>query len=124
MPLTIALCRVQPSFFEKQPLSAEIALRAVKSIDDLVRRILESESPTLAGRLGGAYQFLGDAERAEQILGSVRAAGFVCEPENPFDKPVPILTTPARLTFGPCWATGYSGLFIPTWTGTAVWRDS
>ena len=62
MPLTMALCRVQPSFFEKQPLSAEIALRAVKSVDDLVRCILESESPALAARLAGAYQFLGDVE--------------------------------------------------------------
>ena len=98
MPLTMALCRVQPSFFEKQPLTAEIALRAVKSVDDLVRRILESESPTLAGRLAGAYRFLGDTERAEQIAEAVRAAGFVCEPENPFDKPGPMLSTPTRLT--------------------------
>jgi hypothetical protein len=97
MPLAMAVCRVQPSFFEKQPLSAEIALRALKSIDDLVRRVLESESPALAGRLAGAYQFLGDAERAEQIVGAVRAAGIGCEPENPFTKPAPVLSATTRL---------------------------
>lgn len=98
MPLTMALCRVQPSFFEKQPLSAEIALRAVKSVDDLARRVLESESPALAGRLAGAYQFLGDAERADQIVSTMRAAGIRCEPENPFAKPAPILPAAIRLT--------------------------
>jgi hypothetical protein len=97
MPLTTALCRVQPAFFEKQPLSAEIALRAVKSVDDLVRCILESESPALAARLAGAYQFLGDADRAEQIVGAVRAAGIHVEPKNPFDKPAPILSGAIRL---------------------------
>lgn len=98
MPLTTALCRVQPSFFEKQPLSAEIALRAVKAVDDLVRCVLESESPALAGRLAGAYQFLGDANRAEQIVSAVRAAGIDVEPKNPFDNPVPMILGNTRLT--------------------------
>src|SRR5262249_10958709 len=98
MPLTTALCRVQPSFFDKQSLSAEIALRAVKSVDELVRCILESESPALAARIAGAYQFLGDTNRAEQIVAAVRAAGIGIEPKNPFDKPVPMLSATTRLT--------------------------
>lgn len=98
MPLAIALCRVQPSFFEKQPLSAEIALRAVKSVDDLVRCVLKSGSPALASRLAGAYQFLGDSSRAEQIIGAVKDAGFDVEPKNPFDKPAPMLSGTIRLT--------------------------
>ena len=98
MPLAMALCRVQPSFFEKQPLSAEIALRAVKSVDDLVRCVLESGSPALASRLAGAYQFLGDSSRAEQIIGAVKDAGFDAEPKNPFDKRAPMLSGTTRLT--------------------------
>lgn len=110
MPLTMALCRIQPSFFEKQPLSAEIALRAVKSVDELVRRILETESPTLASRLAGAYHFLDDAERAKQIMGAVRSAGIECKPENPFKKPVPIIPTPTR--FPSAYAGRIHGLFL------------
>jgi hypothetical protein len=97
MPLTMALCRIPPSFFENQPLSAEIALRAVKSVDDLTRVILETESPTLAGRFTGAYQFLGDTERAEQISKVLRSAGIVFEPENPFVKPAPVFAGRTRL---------------------------
>ena len=98
MPLAMALCRVPPSFFENQPLNAEIALRAVKSSDDLSRVILERDSPSLAGRFAGAYQFLGDRDRAEQITRAIEAAGIVVEPKNPFVKPVPVFAGATRLS--------------------------
>lgn len=97
MPLTMALCRIPPSFFENQPLSAEIGLRAVRSVEDLTRAILEIESPTLASRFTGAYQFLGDNERAEQISKALKSAGIVFEPVNPFVKPEPVFARGARL---------------------------
>lgn len=95
MPPAVALARVPPAFFEHQPLSAEIALRAVKSMDDLARVILESGSPAMAGRLAGAYQFLGDKERGDQILSAMQAAGLSCQPKNPFTGTAPVF---ARLT--------------------------
>lgn len=97
MPLAMALCRVPPSFFENQPLSAEIALRSVRSVDDLTRTILEMESPTLASRFTGAYQFLGDTERAKQINKTLKSAGIVFEPENPFVKSEPVFARASRL---------------------------
>jgi hypothetical protein len=97
MPLTMALCRIPPSFYENQPLSAEIALRAVRSVDDLTRAILATESPALAGRFTGAYQFLGDTERADQISKTLKSAGIVFEPENPFVKPAPVFAGGTRL---------------------------
>ncbi|HLH52422.1 MAG TPA: Fic family protein [Verrucomicrobiae bacterium] len=109
MPLTMALCRIPPSFFENQPLSAEIALRAVRSVDDLTRAILEIESPTLASRFTGAYQFLGDTERAEQISKTLKSAGIVFEPANPFVRPEPVFARGTRLLSG--YAGRIEGLF-------------
>lgn len=97
MPLTMALCRIPPSFFENQPLSAEIALRAVRSVEDLTRAIFETESPTLASRFTGAYQFLGDTERAEQISKTLRSAGIAFESANPFMRPEPVFAGGTRL---------------------------
>ena len=97
MPLALALCRVPPAFFENQPLNAEIALRAVKSVDDLARVVLETGSPALAARLAGAYQFLGDKERADQIISAVQAAGMDCQPKNPFVKAAPVFAGLTRL---------------------------
>ncbi|HEX9045643.1 MAG TPA: Fic family protein, partial [Verrucomicrobiae bacterium] len=101
MPLALALCRMPPTFFENQPVSAEIALRAVKSVDDLARVFLEMNSPTLAGRLVGAYEFLGDKGRATQLASTARAAGMKLDPVNPFVREKPILTGKPRL-ISPC----------------------
>lgn len=97
MPLPVALCRIPVTFFQTRGTDAEIALRAVKSVDDLVRVILESESPGLAGRFAGAYQFLGDEERAQQIVKTVSAAGIACRPENPFAQEAPVFAGATRL---------------------------
>jgi hypothetical protein len=97
MPLPTALCRMPPSLFENQPMTAEIALRGVKSIEDLARAILQTESPTLAGRFVGAYQFLGDHERASQLISTTQAAGLSFEPSNPFIRPSPVFRGTKRL---------------------------
>jgi len=97
MPLSTALCRMPPSFFENDPLTAEIALRAVRSVDDLSRIILEINSPTLAARLAGAYLFIKDPAKAKQILDSARATDMIVEPKNPFLKSAPVLSGTSRL---------------------------
>ncbi len=97
MPLPLALCRMPVTFFQTRATDAEIALRAVKSVDDLVRVILETGSPGLAGRLAAAYQFLGDEERSRQIVKAVEAAGITCQPENPFTHATPVFVGPTRL---------------------------
>jgi len=99
MPLVLALCRAPPVFFEKQPLNAEIALRAMKSTDDLVRVILESESASaLAARFAGAYEFLGDQDRAAQITRTLDAAGITVHPKKPFTREAPVFAELKRLT--------------------------
>jgi hypothetical protein len=98
MPLPLALCRVPPVFFQNQPLNAELALRAVKSVDDLARIILETESSALAARFAGAYQFLGDKERADQITNTMQAVGMIVRPKNPFVKAAPVFVGSRRLT--------------------------
>jgi hypothetical protein len=97
MPLSVALCRMPPVFFEKDPINAEIALRTVKSVDDLARTVLETNSPTLAARLAGAYLFLKETAKANHIINAAQAVDMIVEPRNPFVKIVPILSGTARL---------------------------
>ena len=97
MPLSVALCRMPPSFFENDQVNAELALRAVRSVDDLSRIILETNSPTLAARLAGAYLFLDDRAKANQIIDAARSADMIVEPKNPFIKSAPILSGNVRL---------------------------
>jgi hypothetical protein len=86
MPLALALCKVPEVFFRNRPVDAELALRAIKTVGELIRVLLERRDLTSAGRLAGAYRHLGDEESAQQIVDALEAAGHACEPVNPFEE--------------------------------------
>ena len=83
LPLAAALCRSSPALFSHDPINAEIALRMVDPTD-LVRILLERGHTSIAGRLIGAYRFLGDADATRFIENSMVSAGHQVRPENPF----------------------------------------
>lgn len=97
MPLPLALCRVPPAFFRSQPTEAELALRSLPDVGELIRAILENRSPALAGRFAGAFMFLGDRTKARNIEAAVSAAGIAVKPENPFDRSAPLLPAVGRV---------------------------
>lgn len=89
LPLAAALCRSSPALFSHDPINAEIALRMVEPTD-LVRILLERGHTSIAGRLIGAYRFLGDADAARFIESSMVSAGHQVRPENPFIRNQPV----------------------------------
>lgn len=84
MELGYSLCKVTPTYFKKNPKSAEIALRLVQTSDQLLKPILEHGFKNAAARLIGAYRFLGDERMAYQIAGSLEKEGILIKQENPF----------------------------------------
>jgi hypothetical protein len=86
MPLAHALCRLPPAYFRSNPVNAEIALRTLPDIGALIRIVLETRSPALAGRFAGAYAFLGDDAKVRSIESALQAAGIPAKRENPFDQ--------------------------------------
>lgn len=97
MSLPTALVRMPASFYQNRATDAEIALRSVKSSSELIRVILELESPTVAARLAGAYEAMGDHERAREISDAVKSTGMDCVPANPFVRPMPDFGANIRL---------------------------
>lgn len=86
MPLAQALCRLPPDYFRSNPLNAEIGLRSLRDVGELIRIVLDIHSPTLAGRFAGAYAYLGDRARVRAIESAAQAAGLAVKPENPFKR--------------------------------------
>lgn len=87
--LGLALARTTPTYFRLDPLTAEIALKAVRR-DDLSRALLIEWKASVAGRIIGAlYAIERDAD-AKSITADLEAAGYKVCPENPFEKP-PVL---------------------------------
>jgi len=91
MELEEALCRVSPSYFEEYPMDAEIALRSLKNPSGLLRYLLEGKHSAIAGRLVGAYTFLGETQIAHTIEASMTAADYPPRIVNPFSTPKPTL---------------------------------
>ena len=75
--------------FSHEPVKAEIALRMVEPAD-LVRILLMGGHTSIAGRLIGAYRFLGDTDAARFIESSMVSAGHQVRPENPFAANQPV----------------------------------
>lgn len=84
MPLGMALCKGSPSYFQKNAREAELALRMVKTSDEITRFIIEKDLKAAADRLTGAYEFLGAYEMAQAIREDLHIAGITVKPKNPF----------------------------------------
>ncbi len=83
MPLEEALTRAQEVWFREQPHDAEIAMRQARPML-LAAALLGNDRISAAGRLVGAYEFLGEKASAAALQGAVQRAGHEVTPTNPF----------------------------------------
>jgi len=97
MHIPEALCRLQPSFFKSSPNDSEMALRMIKDPSRLLHVLLEGGKSTIAGRLSGAYSFLGEERFYDRIMKEMKAAGYSVRPSNPFETDVPALKSGSRI---------------------------
>lgn len=94
MSLALALVKASTTYFEKNPQDAEIALRSIKTSDEITRIVVRYQLKTAASRLIGAYQFLKDDEMATTIKKNLAMLGILTNPNNPFQhQRIPLLTT-------------------------------
>ena len=84
MSLPLALCKVSPTFFQKNPRSAEIALQPIKNGEDLLRVMVSKNFIRAAGRLVGAYRFLGNKRMVSELLKGLNTANMRIQETNPF----------------------------------------
>ncbi len=106
-----ALVRVTEAFFRQHPLEAKIILGAIRDSSELLTRLLEGGHSTIAGRLTGAFRFLGEHTIADDIAATMRAADHVVRESNPFDPeeafPPPLKAAPAIVSrLHAMWAAG------------------
>ena len=91
MPLAAALCRVSPTFFQRSPQEAEIALRMVHHSSDLLRYLLTFQNKTAAERIVGAYRFLKEERMADDLVAGLSELGIKIKEVNPFVEEKPLI---------------------------------
>jgi Fic family protein len=83
-----ALVHATVTFFEKNPLDAQVILKGFRDPSGLLVRLLDGGRTTIAGRLAGAFRRIGNAGVADEIISAMRAAGHHVRESDPFDTDV------------------------------------
>ena len=97
LTLSLALIRVPEHFFQTAATDAQVALSTLSDASDLNRALLGGGHSVVAGRIAGALRAIGRAELADDVLGTMRAAGYTVQEANPFLVEPPVLGS-ARMT--------------------------
>ncbi len=93
-----ALTRVQPAFFLRYPVEAQVALAAVRDASELLVPLLEGDHTVVAGRLVGALRRVGRSDMAEEIATTMTQAGHRIRESDPFDAGQALATIQPRTT--------------------------
>jgi hypothetical protein len=86
LPATLIACA--PGKFTAHPINLRAALAMLPDASDVLRRLLSGGHSVVAGRLAGAFRNIGRDRFADQILHTMRTAGYTVNESDPFaDKP-------------------------------------
>ena len=92
-----ALIDCSPRFFQQRPTDIRAALATITDASELLAKLLESGHTTIAGRLAGAFRNIGRDRIADDIIATMRAAGYDVRESDPFEtKPHIILSERER----------------------------
>ena len=93
-----ALIRVSEAFFTRNPVETKVVLASLLDASDVLRRLLDGGHSVVAGRLAGAFRRIGRPQIADEILITMKAAGYTMREIDPF---APQQTRPALSTARP-----------------------
>ncbi len=85
MRLPAALIACAPGQFTSNPIETRAALAMITDASDVLSRLLAGGHSKVAGRLAGGFRNIGRGQIADNILGTMRAAGFTVSESDPFE---------------------------------------
>ncbi len=78
-----------PSFFRQHPVDARAVLAMLGNASEVLALLLEAGRSTVAGRLAGALRGIGRNRAADDIVKTMRAAGYDIRESDPFEQSNP-----------------------------------
>jgi fido (protein-threonine AMPylation protein) len=93
--LPAALIACAPGYFRQNPTDLRAALSMVRDASEILDRLLEGGHSTIAGRLAGAFRNIGRDRIADDIINTMRTAGYDIRENDPFETQAPVIL-PAR----------------------------
>lgn len=95
--LPAGLIASSPTYFSAQPIVMRAALAAITDSSVILGPLLEGGHTRIAGRLAGAFRNIGRAAIADNIVETMRTAGYGVTETDPFhDQPTVVLSPRER----------------------------
>ncbi len=98
MRLPVALMAVPEAHYVSRPMDMRAALAMLIDITELLRRLLEGGHSVVAGRLAGAYRNIGREDIANNMIDTMKSAGYTINPHDPFEDKTPSSFTPRQIS--------------------------
>jgi fido (protein-threonine AMPylation protein) len=80
------LTKVPEAFFNRHPVEAQVILAAIKDSSEILSRLLEGGHTAIAGRLAGAFRRVGRKDIADDIMKTMKGAGYEPRETDPFSR--------------------------------------
>lgn len=93
--LPAALIACAPGYFRQNSTDMRAALSMVRDASEVLGQLLEGGHSTIAGRLAGAFRNIGRDRIADEIIDTMRTAGYDIRENDPFETRLPLIL-PAR----------------------------
>lgn len=87
--LAAALVFSSPLYFTRSTMDARSALAVVRDASDILKILLSGGHSVVAGRLTGAFRNIGNDRIADEIIGTMRSAGYDVREDDPFTAKFP-----------------------------------
>lgn len=92
--LPAALLACSAASFTKNPTEMRTALAMVQDSSEILEKLLEGGHSTIAGRLAGAFRNIGQESIADDIVKTMKSAGYDVRENDPFEEPSPLIFSP------------------------------
>jgi fido (protein-threonine AMPylation protein) len=89
VPAALRAC--SPGYFSRYPTDARAALMMIEDASEILGHLLEGGHSTVAGRLAGAFRNTGRARIADEIVSTMKTAGYAVREIDPFKDTLPLL---------------------------------
>jgi hypothetical protein len=84
-----ALISCSERFFKQHPIDARAALLALNDSSDILAPLLDGGHSVIAGRIAGAYRNINRPDIADDIISTMKSAGFDVREKDPFEESPP-----------------------------------
>jgi len=80
-----SLVRVAESFLTRNPIETQVVLASIADASEVLRLLLNGGHSAKAGQLAGAFRRTGRTELAQEIISTMKAAGYDVRESDPFE---------------------------------------